>query len=950
MMGKVRRSARVLIGIAIVATAALFLAASASAQFGFRQLGLSMSGAQAGTHPAEMTTVLDMNTIVAGGLESPDGQLEDLDIDMPDGFAGNPTAVPPCPSAKFIQISEGRPQCPNTSAIGYAAVKAEFAPIEPEAPAFYQLPVYNLVPPPGMPARIGFSVLGVPVTIDVGVREAPPYNVYAKLRHISQAAMFYASKVTLWGNPLSPTHDALRGSCLDALASGPIDQTVSKGKCPANTAEVPFLTAPRSCDGPLVAAFRGIAWNTGEQIAGSATAPTRTGCSKLGFDPQAQGQMTSPRAESPAGFTFDLKIEDEGLVNPDDEATAFSDIKRTEVTLPEGVTLNPSQAEGLEVCTEAQLSRETVTSEFGQGCPAASKVGGVEVETPLLEDQVLHGSLFVAEPYKNPFDSLIALYMVIQDRELGISVKLPAKVEPDPATGQIKTTFGHPSAKIPGYRTLPQLPLGEVRVSIREGARSPLVTPPTCGTYETKALFTPWSGTAAVEANSTFQISAGPDGGPCPQGLPFSPGFEGGTLNNNAGAHSPMLMRLTRRDGDQDLTKFAASLPPGLVGKLAGLEKCSDAALAVAKAKSGREEKASPSCPASSRIGGVLAGAGVGQSLTYVPGSLYLAGPYNGAPLSVAAIVPAVAGPFDVGTVITRVALRIDPRSAEVTVDGSASDPIPHILAGIPLKVRDIRVDADRPDFTLNPTSCEPSAFAAQIFGGGADVFSSADDVPVARSERFQAANCASLGFKPTLSLRLKGGTKRGDHPALRGEYRPRPGDANLKGLVLRLPSSAFLEQAHIRTICTRPQFAAKACPPGAVYGYARAWTPLLDAPLEGPVYLRANGGERLLPDVVADLKGLIDVEAVAYVDSKNQGIRATFAEVPDAPLSKVVVSMQGAKKGLIVNSANLCAAKQRANANFSGHNGKVSRSRPEMRATGCGKARAKGNSKGESK
>ncbi len=922
------------------ALGALLLASvPASAQFGFRALDLSISGVQAGAHPAEVVTTVDMETVSdeLAGREYPDGQLRDLEIDMPEGFAGNPNAVPQCSFELFTTVANFMTSCPNSTAVGYAAVKADFDPIELNAPAYLHLPVYNLPPDPGYPAKLGFAVRGVPVTVAVGLRESPPYNVFARITDTSQAALFYASKVTLWGNPASPSHDPYRGNCLDVNSTGEVDQVISKGKCAANTPERPFLTSTRSCDAPGQATFVGLPWNSPIPATGSVGVPARQGCSQVGFEAAARAELTSTAAESPSGLSFNLDIEDEGLVDPSEEAIAASDIKQSRVILPDGITVNPSQATGLQACSEAQLAAETAKSSFGGGCPAASTIGGVEVETPLLEGRVIKGSIFLAQPYENPFGTLLALYMVIKDRGLGVSVKLPAKVETDPVTGQITTTFGDPSASLPGYRSLPQLPLGSVRVSLQGGERSPLVTPPACGSYETRAVFTPWANPdSPLVSTSSFQINRGPDGGPCPSGLPFSPSFEGGTLNNNAGSHSPMLMRLTRRDGDQDLTKFAASLPPGLVGKLAGLQQCSDAALAVAKARTGREEKAAPSCPASSRIGGVLAGAGVGQALTYVPGSLYLAGSYNGAPLSVAAIVPAVAGPFDVGTVVTRVALRIDPRSAKVTVDGSASDPIPHILAGIPLKVRDIRVDADRPDFTLNPTSCEPSEFAAQIFGGGADVFSTADDSPVARSERFQAANCASLPFKPTLNLRLKGGTKRGDHPALRGEYRPRPGDANLKGLALRLPPSAFLEQAHIRTICTRPQFAAKACPKGAVYGYARAWTPLLEQPLEGPVYLRANGGERLLPDVVADLHGLIDVEAVATIDSKNAGIRATFTDVPDAPLTKVVVSMRGGKKGLIVNSRNLCAATNRAGMRFVGQNGKSLKSRPVVRPD-CG-------------
>ncbi|HEY8810504.1 MAG TPA: hypothetical protein VIM28_10840, partial [Solirubrobacterales bacterium] len=730
--------------------------------------------------------------------------------------------------------------------------------------------------------------------------------------------------------PADPRHDGGRGAC----HKGGAKQLKEPGAtCPAGTSEVSFLTMPRACEGPLASRYEVDAWtNPGVFVSGSAPAPPMTGCGKLAFGPTITAQPTTRAAQSPTGLDFSLDVEDEGLTNPHEGATAASDIRKAVVTLPEGMTANPSSAEGLETCSEGDLARETLQAAPGEGCPDASKLGTVEVESPLI-DESLKGSLYLAKPYENEFGSLIALYLVIENRDLGIIVKQGLKVEPDPKTGQLITTT----------EEIPQLPFSHFRLHFREGARSPLVSPPACGEYSVQATLYPWSGTAPVTTNSAFQIISGNDESPCPPGgtPPFKPGFEAGSINNNAGSFSPFDMRLTRRDGDQDLTKFSAKLPPGMVAKLAGTTMCPESAIAQARSRTGihggTEELASPSCPSTSQIGRVLAGAGVGSVLTYVPGKIYLAGLYKGAPLSVVAIVPAVAGPFDVGTVVTQEALRIDPRSAEVEADGSSSDPIPHILAGIPLKVRDIRVYVDKPSFTLNPTNCTPSAVAATLWGGGADVFSVADDSPLSLSSRFQAANCANLGFKPRLSLALKGGTKRGGHPALTGTYTPRPGDANLKGLVLRLPRSAFLDQAHIRTICTRVQFAAKSCPAGAVYGHVTAYTPILEEPLEGPVYLRSSNHN--LPDFVADLHGLVDVEAVARIDSVKGGIRASFEDVPDAPLTKVVVQMQGAKKGLIVNSTDLCAAKHRANAQFSGQNGKSYAAKPVVGAS-CGGGR----------
>jgi hypothetical protein len=406
-------------------------------------------------------------------------------------------------------------------------------------------------------------------------------------------------------------------------------------------------------------------------------------------------------------------------------------------------------------------------------------------------------------------------------------------------------------------------------------------------------------------------------------------------------------MRLIRADGEQDMTKFSAILPPGELGSLAGVSKCPDSAIAIARSKTGRQEQAAPSCPANSLIGHTLAGAGVGSALTYVKGFVYLGGAYRGDPLSVIAITPAVAGPFDAGTVVVQEALTLNPRTAEVEVDGANSDPIPHIVKGIVLKLRDLRVYVDRPNFTLNPTSCDESQARSTLFGSYLNVLDPSDDRPVNLSTRYQAANCLNLGFKPKLSLNLKGGTKRGGHPGLTATYTPKKGDANVKGLVVRLPRSAFLDQAHIKTICTRVQFAAKACPQASQYGYIKAWTPLLEEPLQGPVYLRSSNHK--LPDLVFDLHGLVDVEVATRIDSSHGGIRATVENAPDAPLTKVVLQMQGADKGLIVNSRNLCGHVSKANVEFTGHNGKEAKSNSVMRAE-CGGGKRKHKKQGRVK
>jgi hypothetical protein len=421
-------------------------------------------------------------------------------------------------------------------------------------------------------------------------------------------------------------------------------------------------------------------------------------------------------------------------------------------------------------------------------------------------------------------------------------------------------------------------------------------------------------------------------------------------------------MRLTRGDGEQDLSRFSSVLPPGVVGRIAGIPWCPEAGIAQARARTGEhggtQEQNDPSCPAASQIGRTVAGAGVGSQLTYVPGSLYLAGPYHGAPLSVVSITPAVAGPFDAGTVVVREALNLNPLTAQVGVDGSASDPIPHILQGIPLNLRDLRVYADRPAFTLNATNCTPSATLATLWGAGT-VLAPHGEVPFGRGARYQAAGCASLGFKPKVGIKLKGGTKRGSHPALRAVVTPKPGQANFARAVVTLPRSAFLDQGHIRTVCTRVQFAAgaghgAACPPGSVYGHATAWSPLLAQPLAGPVYLRSSNNK--LPDLVVALHGQFDLELGARIDSKKGGIRTAFTPIPDAPVSRFILDMQGGKEGLIVNSTNLCIKpkRNRARASLRAQSGRRRTLKPVVRAVKCKNPhrhkqtkRAKGKGKG---
>jgi hypothetical protein len=903
----------------------------------------------AGKHPFQLTTTIQLNSghvsDTGGGkrnVEQP-ALPRNLRFPLPAGLVGNAKVMPQCPMAIFLVVNPDTAvnECADSTALGVASVT-----IVPEGHGGLSrvaVPVFNLPPALGEPARLGIMVLGTPVVIDTEVNPDNHYRITASVRNVSQVAKFFASTVVLWGTPGDPRHDSSRGwNCAYYVPQGPCQR-------PANLGEEAFFRQPVSCAGPLEFGAEIEPWNVSlgtvvdKEV--STSAPM-IGCNQVPFNPEVQGSATSKLASNPSGFDFRLDMPNSGLLDKD--AIAEGQAKKVEVILPEGMTINPSQGNGLVGCSPADLARETSSSKPGDGCPQASKVGEVQISTPLLSEEA-RGSLYVASPYDNPFDSLLALYMVARIPERGILIMQAGVVKPDLATGQLVTVFDD----------LPQLPFTSFKLHFREGGRAPLVTPPACGDYDIVTRFTPWSAadpnnptpSEIVTRTSSFKVERGVDGGACPDGgkPPFHPGLEAGTINNSAKSYSPFNVRLTREDGEQEFTNFSVKLPPGLTGKLAGIDKCSDVAIAAAKGRTGPngglEEIQSPSCPANSQVGRTLVGAGVGATLTYVPGKIYLAGPFNGAPLSFVSITPARVGPFDLGNVVLRLAVRINPETAEVFVDPTGSDPIPHIIQGIPVHARDIRAYVDRPEFTLNPTSCEPTSTASTVLGSGLDFGSASDDQPVTVTSPFQAADCASLGFKPQLKLQLLGGTKRGDTPRLKAVLTPRKGDANIGRAQVTLPHSAFLEQAHIRTVCTRVQFNAgggngEQCPKGSVYGKAKAITPLLDDPAVGKVYLRSSDNE--LPDLVAALRsGGIAFNLVGRIDSLNGRIRNTFDAPPDVPVTKFTLEMQGGQKGLIVNSTNICKGKHHAIATLKGQNGRRHEFKPVVKAK-CGGKKSK--------
>lgn len=953
------RWALALVALAVLACA---LPSAVSAAFGLKKGGtrVVIAGAggttftQAGGHPGSVEIEFNLKTVpnpVPGeehGLPiSDESPLRNATVEAPPGLAGDPTAVPRCTLADLIFDGTTKTKCPDSTQIGVAVnefnVQGKHQAIESA--------VYNLQPEPGQPALFGFKAFLTVVILVPSVRSNGDYGFDVTASNIDQGVPVTTSDVTLWGVPASPEHDGERGN---PLAKECADGSVGP-PCSSDSPLKPLLRLPTDCSaGPLPFGFAMESWS-GKTDSATALAKDPesnllevTRCDRVPFEPTIAGGPTTDSAGTASGLDLSMSLPEGGIKNP--EGIGQGDLKKAVVKLPEGVTLNPSAGEGLGTCSFAQYQSEEVKTPPGAGCPNASKLGTVEIETPLLpKGEAVTGSLFLAQPddpattapgAENPFDSLLASYLVIRSVERGVIVKMAGKIETDPSTGQITTIFDN----------LPQLPFTNFRLHLREGGRAPLVSSSSCGPEVTTARLTPWSASSpdeAAEVHSTVEITRGVGGGPCPSGglPPFHPGLLAGTINNAAGQYSPFYLRLLRSDEEQEFTHFSIKLPPGVVGKLAGIPFCPDAAIAAAKGREhlggGKEEQANPSCPAASEIGRTLVGSGVGSVLTYVPGKVYLAGPYNGSALSIVAITSGVVGPFDIGTIVVREALKINPETAEVFVDATGSDPIPHIVDGIATHIRDLRVYVDRPEFVLNPTNCTPTSTASTVLGSGLDFVSALDDNPITVTSRFQAADCAHLNFAPKLSLSLKGGTKRGANPALKAVLTARKGDANIGEAQVTLPHSEFLEQGHIGTVCTRVQFKegggnGEKCPTASIYGYVKATTPLLDEPLAGPVFLRSSNHP--LPDLVAALNsGKIDIALVGRIDSVKGQIRSTFEAAPDAPVTKFTLQMRGGKKSLLVNSTDLCRKPHRATSHLVGQNGKVQDTRPILKVK-CGK------------
>jgi hypothetical protein len=893
---------------------------------------------KAGGHPPVGFTqyIIQHTTTVPGVLEPIVEPLEGRDIktlrvDLPPGLTVNPEATTEkCSLAKFLHSPAPGvfiPECEAATQTGeeQASLVVNEAGFElepgkplplgariPLIPGLFKIPVFNLTPKPGEPALFGFVVADKePIFLETEVSWENDYHESFTIRIPAEA----------------------EGTGLQTL----ISRLVSFGQATGNGT---YITNPTTCFDPEEKAtehlystwFRAESWEEEDKetfpsglTAFEAPLPEgvrQFGCPSVPFEPELEVEPGTTEVDSPASPTVTAEMPFE-VPSGGEHEVSQSNLRSAKVTMPAGMGLNPSGSVGLAACTDAQFHKGERVNE--NSCPAASEIGTAEIESPVLSE-TLTGKIYVGEQKSSDPTSGEEFRVLVEADALpiGIVTRLVGNVSANPSTGQLTATFDEQETSslfgaLP--RGLPQAPFEAVVLKF-DGAHKVLSTPPTCSPSVTNSVMEPWSTPASnKEPSASFTLSSVPGGGTCPTTLAqrkFLPSYTTKTDNSQGGAFSPFRVHIGRTDGQQEIKLVNATLPKGLSAKLAGIPYCSESAIAAASGRSGVAEQKSPSCSSASQVGTTSTASGTGEKPLTLPGKVYLAGPYQGAPLSLVSITPAVSGPFDLGTVAVRVALNVDPTTAQVN---AVSDVIPDVFGGVKLDIRTIDFNMDRPNFTVNPTSCAAEATTGTLSGGGANPTNPAAFSSYAFNAPFQATGCNSLGFKPKLVTKLTGPIKRHGYPKLTATLTAREGDANISSTSLALPHAFFVAQEHIKTVCTRPQLASQTCPSSSVYGQAEATSPLLDGKLSGPVYL-VPGGHKL-PDLVADLRGQVNIQLHGVISSQNGGIKTVFDSVPDVAVKKFVLKMNGGKKSLIVNSTNICKGKQLANLKFTAQNGK---------------------------
>ncbi len=871
---------------------------------------------QAGSHPFQLTTAVSLNTTIEGGIERPVAMPKDLKVNVPPGLVGDAPAIPQCSIVEFDRKARFGNGCRADTAVGVADVTVTgLSHFGGPEPVTQPEPIFNLTPAPGEPARFGFIAVAIPVVLDAHVRTSSDYGVSVESNNILETAGLTASLVTLWGVPSDPRHDDARGwGCL--YPTSDIEPCLSADQLALPEQEpAPFLTLPTQCKSPLEASAEAESWsapNTPAQKthALTVTLPSNTGaalalkgCEGLPFKPSISVLPQTQEGSTPTGLNVDLHMPQESTLNATGQAEA--DLKATTVALPEGMQLSPSSANGLQACSEgdpggvgftgfrefeAGTSTATFTGtlperwETGQDfCPNGSKVGLVHIKTPLLSHE-LEGGVYLAAQNANPFGSLVALYIVAQDPESGVLVKLAGEVHLDEHTGRLVSTFNN----------TPQLPFEDLELEFFGGPTGPVTTPPACGMYTTNASFTPWSGEAPVSSTSSFPISSGPNGSPCANPLPFTPTLTAGSANLQASIFTPFTMTMSREDGNQNLSAVQLHMPEGLLGKLASVTPCQE------------PQAAQGTCGSESLIGHTVASVGLGPDpYTISGGQVFITGPYKGAPYGLSIAQPAKAGPFDLGSgpcdcVVVRAKIEIDPHTSALTI---TSDPLPTILQGIPVQLKHVNVTVDRPGFTFNPTNCSELAITATI--------TSEQGATAPATVPFEVANCATLPFKPKFTVLTQGRTSKANGAALHVKVTSGPGQANIGKVKVDLPKQLPSRLTTLQKACPDATFNANpaSCPLGSVVGTATAVTPVLKNPLTGPAYLVSHAGAAF-PDLVVVLQGEgITLDLVGNTDIKKGITISNFNSVPDAPISTFDLVLPEGPHSALTAFGNLCNA-----------------------------------------
>jgi hypothetical protein len=920
---------------------------------------------QAGGHPFQLTTTLTFNQ--TGG--EPVALPKDVSFQLPPGLIGNPNAVSQCTMADFFTLVKTTNLCPPSTVVGVTYVTA----YEPKVGEIATgAPVFNLVPAQGEPARIGFEVAGkIPVVIDTSLRSSGDYGVTATVHNLTQTGGVLRSVLTLWGVPGDPRHNSSRGwECVE----GGFFQPIVNKPCPETSQEpdVPFLTLPTSCAAdPQAEPVRFItemdAWAAPGSFLGAEYELLGEegrllgfeGCDELLLHPTISVTPEEHTASTPTGLSVVVRVPQPGLLETG--GPVQPDVRDTTVTLPEGVQLSPSAANGLQACSEEDLegdvSREeherfkreraaqVVELSSGGGpdplvfpdvpaqCPAASKLGTVKIKTPLLS-QELQGAVYLASPApngeegRNPFDSLVAVYLVAEDKEAGVLVKLAGKGEVNESTGQVSTTFAN----------TPQLPFEELNLELFGGPGASLATPARCGDYATAASFIPWSGTGPVDRVSQaeeFTVLSGPEESACPVGaLPFDPGFATQNTSTQAGGFTSFDLELSRPDGDQALSAISMHMPDGVAALLSSVELCSEA------------QATANACPAGSLIGEATAVAGLGPE-PYVQrgGKVFITGPYDGAPFGLDIVTPADAGPFNLGYVTVRSRLYVNPSNASVTI---VSDPLPTELRGIPLQLKRVIVEVNRLGFEFNPTDCGSRLSIEGTISG-------AEGANAGVSSAYQITGCPSLPFSPQLTASAAGHGSKAQGTTF--AVTVRSGGVNASGVAqagiakvdLQLPKQLSSRLPTLQKACTDTVFNANpgSCDEGSVIGYATIHTPVLESPLSGPAYLVSHGGAAF-PDVEFVLQGEgIELVLDGKTDIKGEVTYSRFESTPDAPFTVFETVLPAGPHGVLTPNVaeskrfSLCGETLEMPTTMIGQNGARIDHETKVTITGCGEVRS---------